>query len=415
MNGAVALLIVNAAVAGLFGLSYTALAVANRSQRSVAGFGFSYLVGMLTPLAEIAIRYSSITTPFMIISYGAFLVAFLASSAALSLFNRQRPHWRMIGLLFAFAIIMRAAIWGGPRNNLVYELCYQAPHAAAIALCAWTAWSIARGRVLHRTLAVLFGLITLHFLTKPFLASMLGSGRNARDYTDSSYAVVSQAGSGILLIATGLVIMLIVIQSIVQESLADSETDPLSDLLNRRGLDRRCQREFFEGGAVVVLDLDHFKAINDTHGHDVGDDVIVAFADIMRRAAPRGALLARTGGEEFVVMLPTASIEDVGELAERIRQAAAAESGEARPAFTVSGGATCALPGETFADVMRRADHACYEAKRMGRNCVVALPPGNDARPIPLSINLAAGGEPAITTLFDHLPPAPRKRATPPS
>jgi hypothetical protein len=148
--------------------------------------------------------------------------------------------------------------------------------------------------VLHRTLAVLFGLITLHFLTKPFLASMLGSAA-ARDYTDSSYAVVSQAGSGILLIATGLVIMLIVIQSIVQESLVDSETDPLSDLLNRRGLDRRCQREFVEGGAVVVLDLDHFKAINDTHGHDVGDVVIVAFADIMRRAAPRGALLARTG------------------------------------------------------------------------------------------------------------------------
>jgi hypothetical protein len=146
MNRAVALLIVNAAVAGLFGLSYAALAVTNRSQRSVTGFGFSYLVGMLTPLAEIAIRYSTITTPFMIVSYGAFLVAFLASSAALSLFDRQRPHWRMIGLLFAFAVIMRAAIWGGPRNNVVYELCYQAPHAAAIALCAWTAWSIARAR-----------------------------------------------------------------------------------------------------------------------------------------------------------------------------------------------------------------------------------------------------------------------------
>ncbi|KAJ8136802.1 hypothetical protein OY671_009985, partial [Metschnikowia pulcherrima] len=167
---------------------------------------------------------------------------------------------------------------------------------------------------------------------------------------------------------------------------------------------RRCQREFVEGGAVVVSDLDHFKAINDTHGHDVGDDVIVAFADIMRRAAPRGASSARTGGEEFVVMSPSASIEDIGESAERIRRAAATESGEARPAFTVSGGATCASPGETFADVMRRADHACYEAKRMGRNCVVARPPGNDTRPIPRSINLEAGGEPAIATSFDHSP-----------
>ncbi len=411
MNGAVALLIVNAAVAGLFGLSYAVIAVTNRSRRCVAGFGFSYLIGMLTPLAEIAIRYSSITTPFMIVSYGAFLIAFLASSAALSLFDRQRPHWRAIGILFAFAVILRAAIWGGPRDNLIYELCYQAPHAAAIALCAWTAWSIARGRVLHRTLAILFGLIALHFLTKPFLASTLGSGHSARDYTDSAYAIVSQAGSGILLIATGLIIMLIVIQAIVQESLADSETDPLSSLLNRRGLDRRCQDAFVESGAVVVLDLDHFKTINDTHGHDVGDDVIVAFADIMRRTAPRGALLARTGGEEFVVMLPASSIEDISALAERIRLAAAAESGERHPAFTVSGGASCAIPGETFADVMRRADSACYEAKRMGRNCIVALPPGDDACPIPLSIDLATRDASAMATLFDRRPRGPRYTA----
>lgn len=156
-------------------------------------------------------------------------------------------------------------------------------------------------------------------------------------------------------------------------------TDPLTELLNRRGFDQQVTR-LCTGGmrscAVLVLDIDHFKAINDAHGHLLGDKVIIAVANVLRGCVgPRGHI-ARIGGEEFAVLMPQTSAAGGAELAERIRGAVErgrlrrAESEQQIGSVTVSIGVATIAEGEPFEQTFDRADRALYQSKTAGRNRV---------------------------------------------
>ena len=131
----------------------------------------------------------------------------------------------------------------------------------------------------------------------------------------------------------------------------------------------------------MVCDLDHFKRVNDTWGHDTGDRVIEAFAGILQSAAPQRATASRFGGEEFVVFLPGANLLGARLFAESVRSAF-----EALPIagmdetirFTASFGVAECRPQEGLSDLRRRADAALYEAKKSGRNRVCISGHGGD-------------------------------------
>jgi two-component system cell cycle response regulator len=156
--------------------------------------------------------------------------------------------------------------------------------------------------------------------------------------------------------------------------------DPLTDAYNRRFGLGRLREEFSRAVraenplGVLMLDLDHFKAINDTYGHLVGDRVLRAVAGACRRVLREGDVLVRYGGEEFVVLLPGAGPEDVRQVGERVRRAIAETSvtdGELRIAVTVSlGGATFRDATDSPESLIALADKALYEAKEAGRNRV---------------------------------------------
>jgi diguanylate cyclase (GGDEF)-like protein len=371
MNGAVVLLIVNSAVAIMFALCYFVIALLNRSQRRALAFGISYLIGMVTPVSELFVHWSARPAPFMVASYASLLFGFLAMAAALSIFERRRPNWRWIVGTAAFGLLMRALIWGGARDYLPYEFAYQSPFVLALLLCARTALNEARGRPLYYVLAGLFGVIALNFLLKPFIAALAGSGSTAKAYVGSAYALFSQASTGILLIAAGLIVLLIVLQTTIQTYKRESETDHLSGLLNRRGFDRQAQALLTATGrnlVAIVIDLDHFKAINDTHGHDIGDKVIQLFAKMLLDVAPNPALVARTGGEEFIVLAGEATLKAGTLIAEAVRERTRDHGIAGLPAFTWSAGVTRYLPGESLSDFIRRADQAGYRAKLNGRD-----------------------------------------------
>ncbi|MCZ8164184.1 GGDEF domain-containing protein [Silanimonas sp.] len=159
----------------------------------------------------------------------------------------------------------------------------------------------------------------------------------------------------------------------------EAATDPLTGVLNRRALDRLLARETdrceAQGGmvSVLALDLDHFKAVNDTHGHAVGDEALRAFARRIRGPLRQSDHLARVGGEEFIVLLPGAPLSNAHEIAERLR-AIVAEAplvDVPRVAVTVSIGVAAFRPGDGGTDLLARADAAAYEAKRSGRDRVV--------------------------------------------
>ncbi len=166
--------------------------------------------------------------------------------------------------------------------------------------------------------------------------------------------------------------------------------DPLSGCYNRRGFEQQYRRELSRAArahtdlALVSIDIDHFKLINDNHGHLIGDRVITETGELLRANARADDLVARTGGEEFIILAPNTSIAGAHLLALRIVEAFRRRTfGEpdGKVAVTVSVGVVAdAVANEDIAEDLRaRADEALYAAKRTGRNRVVLWSHGLDA------------------------------------
>jgi len=163
--------------------------------------------------------------------------------------------------------------------------------------------------------------------------------------------------------------------------------DPLTGLPNRRFFFEHASLIFEEAKryekplSLLVMDIDHFKKINDTYGHDVGDVVLKTFANVLRGIVRQSDICARFGGEEFVVLLPNTDLEGAKVLAERIRTAVAknpVEHGSIVIVFTVSIGASQYRKGmQNIDELIKEADIALYRAKEGGRNRVeVFIPDG---------------------------------------
>jgi diguanylate cyclase (GGDEF)-like protein len=212
-------------------------------------------------------------------------------------------------------------------------------------------------------------------------------------YLETTYALYSQSLGAMLQVATGLLMLTILVRDMLIEVTARSETDPLSAILNRRGFEVRAAPSMQNAqlpAALILADLDAFKSINDGYGHDSGDQVIVAFARLLREMAPADAVLARLGGEEFAVFLPGSNLAAARLLAEAIRTGFSSMQIPGLPVFqrvTASFGVAERTDGESLTDLRRRADAALYKAKRDGRNRVTgATMPDADSMPAhPLS------------------------------
>ncbi len=158
-------------------------------------------------------------------------------------------------------------------------------------------------------------------------------------------------------------------------------TDALTGLANRRAFGEALEAELARvrrhgrPASLLFLDLDHFKGVNDAHGHPVGDEVLAGFSQVLKRGSRRGDLAARIGGEEFAILLPATSRVPAALVAERVRRATEGRPlGRSVPVpVTVSVGvvSTEDLPAPPdAAELLRRADAALYRAKAEGRNRV---------------------------------------------
>ncbi len=156
----------------------------------------------------------------------------------------------------------------------------------------------------------------------------------------------------------------------------DARTDPLTDLSNRRTFAHALSR-LRPGDAVVIVDLDHFKSVNDRFGHDAGDDVLRALAGCLRKVAREVDCVSRYGGEEFALVLPEAGGTGALRLLNRVRSAWEALD----PITTFSAGIAVHEPGEQASSTLRHADAALYQAKEAGRDRDMLAP----AREIVLS------------------------------
>lgn len=180
--------------------------------------------------------------------------------------------------------------------------------------------------------------------------------------------------NGIMTLAIGLGLILMAGDRLRAEYEHFASHDSLTNVLTRRSFLAsgeqelaRCRRHG-RSMAVLLLDIDHFKRVNDTYGHQMGDRVLVDFVSRIQSLLRRPDQLARLGGEEFVLLLPETRLDEAVAVAERI-VARVAESHDALPTISVSIGVTTNRPDESQLDaVLARADRALYKAKAEGRN-----------------------------------------------
>jgi diguanylate cyclase (GGDEF)-like protein len=163
---------------------------------------------------------------------------------------------------------------------------------------------------------------------------------------------------------------------------ADASRDPLTGLPNRRSLTTELEREHAlarrgrPAFSVLLLDVDHFKAVNDDRGHQAGDMVLAEIADRLRARARTSDVVGRWGGEEFLIVAPDTSATGAVSLAEDLR-AAVSESAieiDGKPVTVTASVGVAAWERETVEELVARADQALYEAKKAGRDRVVSAP-----------------------------------------
>jgi diguanylate cyclase (GGDEF)-like protein len=169
--------------------------------------------------------------------------------------------------------------------------------------------------------------------------------------------------------------------------------DPLTGLYNLRFLTESLKREIAQAArdktplSVVLLDIDHFKAFNDTYGHKAGDEVLQALGNLLNTQTRLGDIACRYGGEEFVVIMPSAQPSEALKRAEQWRKIFEAtqitSKGDTLSATLSAGVATFPEHGSTDDDIWRAADNALYAAKSAGRNCVMIY---EDPKALPRSL-----------------------------
>jgi len=379
MTGATVVLAINLIVVSLLSASFATIWLHDRGQVIARWMVGVYGLGAIYFMLEFAV--ARLGEPPLLVT-----LCFATLLGALTLFDVgvARKYGvpvprRALTAIFMFSV---AACWfvnDLPRSSFTRTMVYQIPFFMVQAIGAGILWRVRSRSRLDTALMWLLALSALHFLSKPFLPRLLGDGVT-QTYLSMNYAMISQAMGTIFSVASALLFLVILARDVIADVRMLSETDALSRLLNRGGFEQHAGALLQEADAkgrpmaLVICDLDHFKAINDTFGHASGDMVIRAFGAFLREASAQH-VVGRIGGEEFAILLPGANLAAARLFAEAVRAAFSSLPVEGLPErlrCTASFGVAERMPGEMLSDLLSRADKALYEAKRDGRDCVRA-------------------------------------------
>ncbi|AKJ28120.1 sensor domain-containing diguanylate cyclase [Caldimonas brevitalea] len=324
--------------------------------RTLYVFGDSLMLVGIALLTEGLRRFDGAAgSPRWIVYVAAFhLVAGLGFEAA------GRPLWNTVMASVVITGVWLTAAWSAWRHNAGKRF---HPLFLGLMLCALTeaiGWA-ARGAILASS-----------------------GGRDVREVVAHANAILVVFG----VVSTGSLILLFVLLvnfRLAEQLYAQAVRDPLTGALNRRGFEENTRRlaalsaQLGQSVAVLMLDIDHFKQVNDTHGHHVGDLVLRALANLAQRAKRETDVFARLGGEEFCLVLPGTDVPGARVFADRLRRSFETleiDTGRNFLSCTVSIGvgyasASALQQGRAdLVDLLNQADEALYQAKRAGRNRV---------------------------------------------
>ncbi len=377
MNGVVFFLAVNFIVAACFCAVFAVVATRSISRAAALWFAAGFGIASLSAICELLIAYA----PYPRLSGAGAFMTVLAGMLLLfvglcRLYGRRMNGW-LAALFFITSSFVSDLVYAAPRSGALHAFAYQTPFALVILASAAVVWLSPRRLTIDRVLAAVLLVTGLHFFAKAGLAVLVGSGAVATDYINTSYALISQSATAVLMVSVGLTLLSVLVLEIMADERSASEQDDLSGLSNRRGFERGVKAAISASPnlphAVVLCDLDHFKAINDTYGHHAGDAVIKCFGSLLRTLAPKGAIVGRVGGEEFAVFLPNTSVQLALLLAQALRAGTTTMTVAGLPpslTVTASFGVADLRAPDAIEEMLRLADMALYDAKGSGRNRV---------------------------------------------
>jgi diguanylate cyclase (GGDEF)-like protein len=387
LNGQLFISLLNPAIGAAFAVAFFLLWL-NRRERYVAYAVGAYIASALAFLIQdvgptLPMELQRLPANFGFLATGALFAAAIIGRYRLPIPWRPMAVTMAVSLLiFLWFLLFQTSIAGR-----IYAISIG---AGAISLMVVRALlPIPKPYLIDRVLFWVAALSAVNLMLRPVVILSLGGGfDNYVGFQQSLYWTTVQFSQAMVSVVSAISLMVAVAIDMITELRLQAEGDTLSGLLNRRGFETAAgttlRRGDAEGAsaALLIADLDHFKAINDTHGHAVGDAIIAAFGAHVRHAGLPAMVAGRIGGEEFALLIPGVGIEAARSLAEVVRSGLADACADRIPPTlipTVSIGLAIGAPGVGLSALMRDADQALYEAKRAGRNCVRAFKP----KPVP--------------------------------
>lgn len=375
MSGAGFLMAANFFIAQCFCFVFVAVSVRSRNRIAARWFAGTFAVSSLSIPFEFLLAHFLSPRLWTVLAFASILGGAFMLRVGIGHLYGVRTNLKHLAALFCGFVAFNYGIYDLPRGTLAHALAYQTPLAIAIALSIGIIVRTHMNAFADRMIIALLVMTSVHFPLKAVIAVHAGSGSRASDYLSSRFALYSQSIGAVLIVTIGLVLLCVLVLEIMADEKANAEVDVLSGLLNRRGFDNRVDALMAQSGphSIVICDLDRFKSVNDTYGHQGGDAAIRAFGEMLKAAAPEDALVARIGGEEFVLFLPRTGKEAALLFAHALRATRSVSPVPGLPPavrVTASFGVAEIGQNEPLRFAMRRADDALYAAKNAGRDCV---------------------------------------------
>lgn len=377
MNGAAFFLAVNFIIAISFAAVFAVVATRSRSRIAALWFAAGFAVASLSAIFELLVAYTALPGIWAVGAFASVLAGMILLRVGIGELYGLKTDLRWAGCFLFASIILDVLIYDLPRGTVMHAFSYQAPFAMVVLTSALAVFSSSRKLPIDRALGILMLITGLHFFAKAGLAVYVGAGRTAKDYINTNYALISQSSTAVLVVAIGLTLLAVLVLEIMADERSNSEKDALSGLANRRGFEKGVAEALARfpsaNHAVILCDLDHFKGVNDSYGHHVGDGVIQAFGELLSQSAAKNAVVGRVGGEEFSLFLPNTTPEMAVLFAQALRGGAMGIRVDSLPmsyTVTASFGVAGMSSDGNLQNSMQEADKALYEAKRSGRNRV---------------------------------------------
>jgi diguanylate cyclase (GGDEF)-like protein len=350
-------------------------APAEKCTRYWAAAGTLVAAGVLiTALNAGAPRYAA-----LVIGNNCIIFGLALQWAGIRLFHKKQPNsfgWVLAAgffVLFGLLLLNKAPLQARALAATVWTFMF-------ILLTFYEVWTGQKGR---RSFGNLIAVAGLSILTLCYAARLIGTFYQIPSFLPATatslgvFAIFLGPMAGAQLLFSGL--LLLYFEKIVTEKNHLATHDGLTGILNRRALDAACEREIEVAKrlgnpfCVAFVDIDHFKHINDSHGHEVGDQVLVDVAQVLRKHCRNIDLVGRNGGDEFCLILPGADPACAQAIGERLVGAVRNHRVKGVEPFSASIGMavwTAGGNGESLRELVRRADIELYRAKQQGRDRV---------------------------------------------